>query len=127
MTRVGGFLRQFKLDELPQLINVLKGEMSLVGPRPEAALYFDYYTPDEKRAVLSVRPGMTDYGSLRFHDEGRLLAGSADPIQTYLDLIREPKVRAQLEYIRDQSLLLDIKIIFRTIGAVATTRMKDVA
>ncbi|MBS0179191.1 MAG: sugar transferase [Nitrospira sp.] len=127
VTRVGGFLRKFKLDELPQLINVLKGEMSLVGPRPEAALYFDYYSPDEKRAVLSVRPGMTDYGSLRFHDEGRLLAGSADPIQTYLDLIREPKVRAQLEYIRDQSLLLDIKIIFRTIGVVATTRMKDVA
>lgn len=127
VTRVGGFLRKFKLDEFPQLINVLKGEMSLVGPRPEAALYFDYYTPDEKRAVLSVRPGMTDYGSLRFHDEGRLLAGSADPIQTYLDLIREPKVRAQLEYIRDQSLLLDIKIIFRTIGVVATTRMKDVA
>ena len=126
VTRVGGFLRKFKLDELPQLINVLKGEMSLVGPRPEAALYFDYYSPDEKRAVLSVRPGMTDYGSLRFHDEGRLLAGSADPIQTYLDL-REPKVRAQLEYIRDQSLLLDIKIIFRTIGVVATTRMKDVA
>lgn len=127
VTRVGGFLRKFKLDELPQLINVLKGEMSLVGPRPEAALYFDYYSPDEKRAVLSVRPGMTDYGSLRFHDEGRLLAGSADPIQTYLDLIREPKVRAQLEYSRDQSLLLDIKIIFRTIGVVATTRMKDVA
>ena len=127
VTRVGGFLRKFKLDELPQLINVLKGEMSLVGPRPEAALYFDYYSPDEKRAVLSVRSGMTDYGSLRFHDEGRLLAGSADPIQTYLDLIREPKVRAQLEYIRDQSLLLDIKIIFRTIGVVATTRMKDVA
>ncbi len=127
VTRVGGFLRKFKLDELPQLINVLKGEMSLVGPRPEAALYFDYYTPDEKRAVLSVRPGMTDYGSLRFHDEGRLLAGAADPIQTYLDLIREPKVRAQLEYIRDQSLLLDLKLILRTIGAVATTRMKDVA
>lgn len=127
VTRIGGFLRKYKLDELPQLINVLKGEMSLVGPRPEVALYFDYYTPDEKRAVLSVRPGMTDYGSLRFHNEGRLLAGAADPIQTYLDLIRGPKVRAQLEYIRDQSLLLDIKIIFRTIGAVATTRMKDVA
>lgn len=125
VTRVGGFLRKFKLDELPQLINVLKGEMSLVGPRPEAALYFDYYSPDEKRAVLSVRPGMTDYGSLRFHDEGRLLAGSADPVKTYLERIRETKVRAQLDYIRDQSLLVDIKIILLTIGAIVATRMKD--
>lgn len=125
VTRVGVFLRKFKFDELPQLINVVKGEMSLVGPRPEAALYFDYYTPYEKQEILSVRPGMTDYGSLRFHNEGRLLAGSADPIKTYLEQIRDKKVRAQLDYIRDQSLLLDIKIILLTIGAVVTTRMKD--
>jgi lipopolysaccharide/colanic/teichoic acid biosynthesis glycosyltransferase len=124
VTRVGILLRKFKFDELPQLINVVKGEMSLVGPRPEAALYFDYYTPCEKQEILSVRPGMTDYGSLRFYDEGRLLAGSADPIKTYLEQIRDKKVRAQLDYIRDQSLLLDIKIIFWTIGAVVTTRIK---
>lgn len=125
VTRLGGLLRRFKFDELPQLINVLKGEMSLVGPRPEAALYFDYYSPDEKQAVLSVRPGMTDYGSLRFHDEGRILAGSADPVKTYLEQIRETKVRAQLDYIRDRSLMVDIKIILLTIGVVVTTRMKD--
>ena len=125
VTRVGAFLRKFKLDELPQLINVLKGEMSLVGPRPEAAMYFEYYTPYERQTILSVRPGMTDYGSLRFHDEGKILAGSADPVKTYLEQIRETKVRAQLDYIREQSLLVDLKIILLTIGAVATTRMKD--
>ena len=71
ITRLGGFLRKYKLDELPQLINVVKGEMSLVGPRPEASFYFQYYAEDEKHTIHSVRPGMTDYGSLRFHDEGR--------------------------------------------------------
>lgn len=125
VTRVGAFLRKFKLDELPQLMNVVRGEMSLVGPRPEAAFYFAYYSPSEKQDILSVRPGMTDYGSLRFHDEGKLLAGSADPVKTYVEQIRAIKVRAQLDYIRDQSLLLDIKIILLTIGTVVTTRMKD--
>src|SRR5215813_4854333 len=81
VTTVGRFLRKYKLDELPQLINVVKGEMSLVGPRPEAPLYFEYYSKEEREAVLSVRPGMTDYGSMRFHDEGKLIVGD-DPVGT---------------------------------------------
>jgi lipopolysaccharide/colanic/teichoic acid biosynthesis glycosyltransferase len=123
VTRVGRLLRRYKLDELPQLINVLRGEMSLVGPRPEAPLYFDYYTEEEKGIVLSVRPGMTDYGSLRFHDEGKLLAGSPDPVRTYLETIRDEKVKAQVRYIREQSLLVDVKLIVATIGTIFTTRL----
>ena len=125
ITRVGRFLRKYKLDELPQLFNVLKGEMSLVGPRPEASFYFQYYDEDEKRIVQSVRPGMTDYGSLRFHDEERLLAGAADPVKVYLEQIRRHKVREQLRYIREQSLATDLKIILRTIAVVLSTRLRQ--
>ncbi|MCC2639809.1 MAG: putative glycosyltransferase [Nitrospira sp.] len=124
VTRVGRFLRKYKLDELPQLLNVLKGDMSLVGPRPECEFYFQYYSAEEKRLVHSVRPGMTDYGSLRFHDEGALLAGSSDPVQFYVDRIRQEKVREQLRYIREQSLMTDLKIILRTVATIVTTRMK---
>ena len=119
-----GILRKYKLDELPQLINVLKGDMSLVGPRPECEFYFQYYTEKEKRLIHSVRPGMTDYGSLRFHDEGKLLAGSPDPVQFYLDRIRHEKVREQLRYIRERSLMTDLKIILRTVVTIVATRMK---
>ena len=125
ITRVGGILRTYKLDELAQLINVVKGEMSLVGPRPEASFYFQYYAEDEKRTIHSVRPGMTDYGSLRFHDEGRLLAGSTDPIKTYVEQIRHEKVREQLRYIREQSLVTDLKIILRTITTIISTRFRQ--
>jgi succinoglycan biosynthesis protein ExoA len=122
VTRVGAMLRKLKLDELPQLINVLKGEMSLVGPRPEAAFYFQFYTEEEKQQILSVRPGMTDYGSLRFHDEGELLAGDADPVKTYVERIRDQKVQEQLRYIREQSLFIDIKLILMTVVTLVTTR-----
>lgn len=125
VTRIGRFLRKYKLDELPQLLNVLKGEMSLVGPRPEASFYFQYYDEEEKRLVLSVRPGMTDYGSLRFHDEGRLLADGADPVKVYLEHIRSAKVREQLRYVREQSLLTDLKIIFKTITVILSTRLGE--
>jgi lipopolysaccharide/colanic/teichoic acid biosynthesis glycosyltransferase len=125
ITRVGRFLRKYKLDELPQLLNVLKGEMSLVGPRPEASFYFQYYDEDEKRIIQSVRPGMTDYGSLCFHDEGKLLAGAADPLRVYLDQIRSHKVREQLRYVREQSLWTDLRIIFRTIAIILTTRLRQ--
>lgn len=122
VTMIGRMLRQYKFDELPQLVNVLRGEMSLVGPRPEAPFYFQFYTPEEKEQVLSVRPGMTDYGSLQFHDEGMLLAGAADPVKAYVECIRADKVREQLRYIREQSLFVDIKIIFMTIATIMTTR-----
>ncbi len=122
ITRVGRFLRDYKLDELPQLINVLMGEMSFVGPRPEAPLYFDYYTKEEREAVLSVRPGMTDYGSLRFHDEGKLITGE-DPIRVYIDKIKPEKVKLQLEYIRRQSLGEDLRIILQTLRTIVATRL----
>ncbi len=123
VTKVGTLLRQHKLDELPQLINVLKGEMSLVGPRPEAFLYFQFYTEEEKKAVLSVCPGITDYGSLRFHDEGKLLDPKEDPVETYIEKIRDEKVKLQLQYIRDQSLWVDLKIISSTVITIITTRL----
>jgi lipopolysaccharide/colanic/teichoic acid biosynthesis glycosyltransferase len=123
VTRLGKFLRDYKLDELPQLINVLKGDMSLVGPRPEAPLYFEYYTPEQKAAILSVRPGMTDYGSLYFHDEGKLLTDSDDPVMAYVERVMQQKIELQLRYIREQSLLLDLKIIAATVGTIGATRL----
>ncbi len=122
VTRMGAFLRNYKLDELPQLLNVLKGEMSLVGPRPEHDFYFQYYSKEEKDAVLSVRPGMTDYGSLHFHDEGKLIVG-ADPSAVYIQNIKPEKVRLQLKYIRNQSLMRDVQIIFGTIAIILRTRL----
>jgi lipopolysaccharide/colanic/teichoic acid biosynthesis glycosyltransferase len=124
VTRVGAVLRKYKLDELAQLINVLIGDMSLVGPRPEAALYFEYYTAEEKQTILSVRPGMTDYGSLYYHDEGKLLAGSDDPVRTYIEKIKDDKVRLQMRYIREQSFWVDLKIILATIATIITTRLQ---
>ncbi|WP_447599449.1 sugar transferase [Nitrospira sp. Nam80] len=122
VTRIGAVLRKFKLDELPQLINVLKGEMSLVGPRPETAFYFQFYTTEEKDEILSVRPGMTDYGSLRFHNESELLAGDADPVKAYVERIRDEKVREQRRYIREQSLCTDLKLILMTLAIIVATR-----
>jgi succinoglycan biosynthesis protein ExoA len=124
ITRVGRFLRRYKLDELPQLINVVRGEMSLVGPRPECAFYFQYYADEERRLIHSVRPGLTDYGSLRFHDEGVLIGSSPDPVKLYLEQIRHEKVREQLRYIREQSLWTDVKIIVTTIAIIIATRLR---
>lgn len=117
ITRVGPFLRKYKLDELPQLINVLKGEMSLVGPRPEVQMYVDLYSEEEK-AILSVLPGVTDWASLWNSDEGAILTGHPDAEKAYLELIRPEKIRLQLEYVRKQSLWMDIGIIFQTLGAI---------
>jgi lipopolysaccharide/colanic/teichoic acid biosynthesis glycosyltransferase/RimJ/RimL family protein N-acetyltransferase len=117
ITRVGRFLRKYKLDELPQLINVLKGEMSIVGPRPEVQQYADMYT-EEERVILSVRPGITDWASLWNPDEGAILAGSRDPEKTYLEEIRPQKIRLQLEYIRRHSLWVDIEIMLRTLAVI---------
>lgn len=117
ITRVGKFMRKYKLDELPQLINVLKGDMSFVGPRPEVQHYVNIYTEEEK-AILTVKPGITDWASLWNSDEGAILAGSSDAEKTYMEQIRPEKIRLQLEYVRRQSLLTDLTIIVQTVLAV---------
>ena len=114
ITNVGRFIRKFKLDELPQLINVLKGEMSIVGPRPEVQMYVDMFTEEEK-AILTVRPGITDWASIWNPDEGAILAGSADPEKTYMEKIRPEKIRLQLKYVKERSFWNDLKIIAQTL------------
>ena len=116
LTRVGKFLKKFQLDELPQLFNVLKGEMSLVGPRPEVPFYVDMMTPQEKQVILSVRPGLTDWASLWNFHEGEVLRGSADPEKTYQEKIRPEKIRLQMKYVRERNFFVDVKIIWKTIA-----------
>ncbi|MBC7231264.1 MAG: sugar transferase [Actinobacteria bacterium] len=117
ITRVGRVLRKYKLDELPQLINVLKGEMSIVGPRPEVPSEVETYTEEERR-ILSVKPGITDWASIAFRNEGEILAGSEDPHQTYREKIKPEKLRLALKYVDEISFRTDMKIIFQTIKAV---------
>lgn len=118
LTLIGNFLKKYQIDELPQLINVLKGEMSLVGPRPEVKMYVDMMTPKEKDAILSVRPGMTDYASLWNFHEGEILKGSADPEKTYQEKIRPKKLELQMKYVKEKSLFTDIRIIFKTVARI---------
>lgn len=117
ITKSGHLLRRYKLDELPQLINVLLGDMSLVGPRPEVMDEVLRYTEQEK-LVLTVRPGITDWASLKFHHEGEILKGSPDPHQTYHERIRPEKLRLQEQYVRNHSLMIDVKIITRTFRVI---------
>lgn len=117
ITRVGAFLRKYKLDELPQLINVLNGTMNLVGPRPEVLEYVQLYN-EEQRKVLSVKPGITDYASLAYFDENELLAQSSNPRQTYIDEVMPAKLKLNLEYIENRSFGEDLRIVFRTIGRI---------
>ncbi len=121
ITKAGKFLRKYKLDELPQLINVLRGEMSFVGPRPEVPMEVETYK-DEERRILTVKPGITDYASLRFHNEGEILKGSSDPHQAYREKIRPEKLRLALKYVDEQSFWVDLKIIFQTVIALIKTR-----
>jgi lipopolysaccharide/colanic/teichoic acid biosynthesis glycosyltransferase len=116
LTRVGRFLRRYKLDELPQLIDVLRGEMSLVGPRPQVKWIVDLYTLEE-RQLLTVRPGITDPASLRFVNHGEILKGSTDPQRVYFEKIHPEKMRLSLEYFRTRSFWMDIKIILKTVAA----------
>lgn len=120
ITRVGGVLRRWKLDELPQLIDVLAGSMSLVGPRPEVPEYVALYPEDLRRVVLSVRPGITDPASIRFRDENALLAGAADPEACYRERILPEKLRLQAEYVRGRSFAGDLRILFQTFAKIAT-------
>ncbi|HKV87259.1 MAG TPA: sugar transferase [Candidatus Dormibacteraeota bacterium] len=113
LTRVGRFLRRYKLDELPQLYNVLKGDMSFVGPRPQVPGEVAGYTPEE-RELLLVRPGITDWSSLRFSNEGEILAGHADPDRAYAELIRPEKMRLGLEYVHRGTLKDDLDILVKT-------------
>jgi lipopolysaccharide/colanic/teichoic acid biosynthesis glycosyltransferase len=117
VTRVGRFLRRYKLDELPQIVNVITGAMSLVGPRPQVPWAVERYTQEE-RTVLNVRPGITDYASVRFRDEGEILRGSANPDKDYFEKIHPEKMRLSLEYVRKQSLWLDCQILWKTLGAL---------
>jgi|ERR1700676_1315152 lipopolysaccharide/colanic/teichoic acid biosynthesis glycosyltransferase len=113
ITRFGKFLRRYKLDELPQFFNVLLGDMSLVGPRPEVQKYVNLYSPEEK-AILTVRPGITDWASIWNSNEAAVLEGSRDPERTYEELIRPTKLALQLLYVRDHSFFVDLKILFHT-------------
>jgi len=117
ITKIGKFLRKHKLDELPQLINILKGEMSFVGPRPQVKWAVDLYNEEEKQ-ILTVRPGITDYASLKFPNEGKILKGSRDPDKDYMEKIHPEKTRLQLEYIKKHSFWLDLKIILKTIFVI---------
>src|SRR5258708_25298740 len=117
VTRIGRFLREYKLDELPQILNVITGDMSLVGPRPQVPWAVEMYTQDE-RTILNVRPGITDPASVRFRDEGEILRGSANPDKDYFEKIHPEKMRLSLEYVREQSLWLDCRILLKTLGAV---------
>lgn len=119
VTRSGYWIRKYKLDELPQLINVFKGDMSLVGPRPEVRKYVDLYTPEQLH-VLDVRPGITDMASIRYRNENEMLEQAADPEQFYRDTVMQDKLRINLEYVSDHSFFKDIKIILMTFKAVVT-------
>ncbi len=115
ITKMGRFIRKYNLDELAQFINVLKGEMSIVGPRPEIPCFVDMFTEEEKKVILSVKPGITDWACIWNPDEGKLLAGSNDPDRDYLEKIRPEKIRLQLRYVKEHSFWIDFKIMLMTL------------
>lgn len=114
ITRSGYFIRKYKLDELPQLINVLLGDMSLVGPRPEVRKYVELYT-DEQQKVLSVKPGITDYASIEYMDENEILGKSNDPEKTYIEEIMPEKIKYNMKYIQNKNVSEYFKVIFLTL------------
>lgn len=121
ITRSGYFIRKYKIDELPQLINVLLGDMSLVGPRPEVRHYVNYWTKEQMR-VLDVRPGITDPASIRFRNENELLQKADNPEEYYINVIMQEKIKLYLEYVANASFLYDIKLIFETFKVVIKER-----
>lgn len=117
ITKPGAILRKYKLDEIPQLFNVLVGTMSIVGPRPQIKWAVDLYTEEEKK-ILTVRPGITNYASIKFHNEGEILKGASDPDKAYMELIHPEKMRLSIEYVKNKSIFTDIKIIFLTLTSI---------
>jgi lipopolysaccharide/colanic/teichoic acid biosynthesis glycosyltransferase len=113
ITRSGYFIRKYKLDEFPQFINVLKGEMSIVGPRPEVKEFVDLYTVEQQR-ILSVKPGITDYASLEYFKENELLGKAADPRKTYIDEIMPAKIELNMKYLNNPGIIQDLGIMWRT-------------
>lgn len=121
VTRSGYFIRKFKFDELPQLINVFIGDMSLVGPRPEVRHYVNYWT-EEQMHVLDVRPGITDPASIKFRNENELLEKAEDPEKYYIEVIMQEKIKLYLEYVKEHSFWYDIKLIFKTFWVIVSER-----
>lgn len=121
ITRSGYFIRKFKFDELPQLINVFVGDMSLVGPRPEVRHYVNYWTSAQMH-VLDVRPGITDPASIKFRNENELMETAADPEKYYIEVIMQEKIRLYLEYVEKQSFFYDIALIFKTFWVIVKER-----
>ncbi|MGI9272579.1 MAG: sugar transferase [Woeseiaceae bacterium] len=119
ITRLGRVLRKYKLDEFPQLFNVLLGEMSLVGPRPEVPEYVVHYSDASKKIVFSVPPGLTDFAAIEFRNESELLDASVDPAATYVADILPKKIEYYEKYVAERSLLLDIRLILKTLVAIA--------
>ena len=121
ITRSGYYIRKFKLDELPQLLNVFVGDMSLVGPRPEVRHYVDYWTPEQMH-VLDVRPGMTDPASIKFRNENELMAQAEDPEKYYVEVIMQEKLKLYLDYVQHHSFWGDIGLIFKTFWVIVKER-----
>ena len=125
ITRTGMFLRRTKLDELPQLLNVLAGDMSIVGPRPEVPEFMKFYSPDQRAIILSMRPGLTDYAAILFRDESSLLDHNRDPIEVYRREIMPLKFACYERYSREIGVLNDLGIVFATIMLLATGRIPN--
>ncbi len=118
VTHAGRFLRHYKLDELPQLWNVLQGSMSLVGPRPEVPRYVDCYPPEQRRVVLSVAPGITDWAAIRYRDENAILARAADPERAYVEAVLPVKLDYYVRYVRERTFWGDVRILAHTLAAI---------
>ena len=121
ITKSGYFIRKFKFDELPQLINVFVGDMSLVGPRPEVRHYVDYWTPEQMH-VLDVRPGITDPASIKFRNENELMEKAEDPEKYYIEVIMQEKIKLYLEYVENHSFFYDLGLIFKTFWVIVSER-----
>lgn len=119
VTRTGVALRKYKLDELAQLIDVFIGDMSLVGPRPEVPKYVDHYPPESRTIILSVKPGITDWASIQYKDENEILGRASDPHKAYIEEVLPIKIGYYLDYVKNRSLIGDIRIIFATLRALA--------
>lgn len=125
ITRIGTFLRYYKIDELPQLINIVRGHMSFVGPRPEVPRYVVLYSREQLK-VLSVKPGLTDYASIKYRDESQLLASNTDPEKYYVEKIMPDKLRMNLEYVSNHSFWKDILLIQKTIRVILLFKKKSI-